>query len=284
MNYQNSNFKTVQIETVSLGLRQFGTGKDIFLIHGFPTHGYTWRKIIPRLSEKYKCNVIDLPGLGDSRWSNNTKFDSTSQAEYVIKLIEKMGNNKCSLIAHNSGATIARVIAIKKPNLIENLILINTEIPNHRPPWIPLYQKVGLLPLVPNVIRKALNLDWFIKSSMGFKEAYSNKSMLNDPENLSQYIEPIISSKKRTIGAFKYLKGIDWNVVDDFKKNHKKIKAKTLLIWGENDKTFPIKYAEKMISQFNGNCTLKRVKDASLLPHEEKSEEVGNSIIEFLEA
>ncbi|MGB0879883.1 MAG: alpha/beta fold hydrolase, partial [Polaribacter sp.] len=73
MNYQNSNFKTVQIETVSLGLRQFGTGKDIFLIHGFPTHGYTWRKIIPRLSEKYKCNVIDLPGLGDSRWSNNTK-------------------------------------------------------------------------------------------------------------------------------------------------------------------------------------------------------------------
>ena len=71
--------------------------------------------------------------------------------------------------------------------------------------------------------------------------------------------------------------------MDSFKISHKKIEAKTLFIWGENDKTFPIKYAEKMIKQFNGNCTLKRITGASLLPHEEKSEEVVNSIIQFLE-
>ncbi|WP_400078741.1 alpha/beta fold hydrolase [Winogradskyella sp. R77965] len=283
MNYQNTNFKTVQIDTISLALREFGKGKDVFFIHGFPTHGYTWRKIIPKLSRKYKCNIIDLPGLGDSKWSKDSKFDSKSQAEYLIKLIQKMGIRKCALIAHNSGATIARVIAIEKPDLIEKLILINTEIPNHRPPWIPFYQRVGLLPFVPNLIRKALNQSWFIKSSMGFKEAYSNKSMLNNPENLIPYIKPIIASKERTIGAFRYLKGIDWDVVDSFKKSHRKIQARTLFIWGENDKTFPIKYAEKMIKQFNGNCTLKRINGASLLPHEEKSEEVGNSIIEFLE-
>ena len=281
MNYQNTDFKTIEIDTISIGLREFGKGKEVFFIHGFPTHGYTWRKIIPKLSKKYKCNVIDLPGLGDSKWSNNTKFDSKSQASYIIKLIEKMEISKCSLIAHNSGATIARVIAIEKPNLIEKLILINTEIPNHRPPWIPFYQRVGLL--IPNLIRKALSQNWFIKSSMGFKEAYSDISMLNNPDNLTPYIKPIISSKERTIGAFKYLKGIDWKVVDDFKESHKKIKSKTLLIWGENDKTFPIKYAKKMITQFNGNCKLKKVSGASLLPHEEKSEEVGNLIIEFLE-
>ena len=283
MNYQNANFKTVEIDTISIGLREFGKGKEVFFIHGFPTHGYTWRKIIPKLSKKYKCNVIDLPGLGDSKWSSDTKFDSKSQALYIIKLIEEMGISKCSLIAHNSGATIARVIAIEKPNLIEKLILINTEIPNHRPPWIPFYQRVGLLPLVPNLIRKALNQNWFIKSSMGFKEAYSDKSMLNNPDNLAPYIKPIISSKKRTIGAFNYLKGIDWKVVDSFKESHKKIKAKTLFIWGENDKTFPVKHAEKMINQFNKNCKLIKVRGASLLPHEEKSEEVGDLIIKFLE-
>lgn len=282
MKYQNTNFKTVQIDSISLGLREFGKGKEVFFIHGFPTHGYTWRKIIPELSKKYKCNIIDLPGLGDSKWSDNSKFDSRSQAKYIMTLIEKMGVRKCSLIAHNSGATIARVIAIEKPDLIENLVLINTEIPNHRPPWISFYQKIGLLPLVPNLIRRALKQEWFIKSSMGFKEAYSDASMFNDPNNLGPYIEPIISSEQRTIGAFKYLKGIDWNVVDNFEETHQKIQAKTLLIWGENDKTFPIKYAKKMIKQFDNNCKLLKISGASLLPHEEKSEEVGTLIIEFL--
>lgn len=279
MNYQSTNLKSVEIDTISIGLREFGQGKEVFLIHGFPTHGYTWRKIIP----KYKRNVIDLPGLGDSKWSSDTKFDSKSQALYIMRLIEKMKISKCSLIAHNSGATIARIIAIEKPNLVERLILINTEIPNHRPPWIPFYQKVGLLPLVPNLIRKALSQNWFIRSSMGFKEAYTDISMLNNPDNLAPYIMPIISSKKRTIGAFKYLKGIDWKVVDSFRESHKKIMAKTLLIWGENDKTLPIKYAEKMTNQFNKDCKLIKVHGASLLPHEEKSKEVGNLIIEFLQ-
>lgn len=283
MIYQNANLKTVEIDNVSIGLREFGKGKEVFFIHGFPTHGYTWRKIIPKLTKNYKCNVIDLPGLGDSKWSSDTKFDSKSQALYIIRLIEKMEISKCSLIAHNSGATIARVIAIEKPNLIEKLILINTEIPNHRPPWIPFYQRVGLLPLVPNLIRKALSQNWFIKSSMGFKEAYTDISMLNNPNNLAPYIKPIISSKKRTIGAFKYLKGIDWRIVDSFKESHKKIKAKTLFIWGENDKTFPIKYAKEMIKQFNEHCKLIKISGASLLPHEEKSEEVGNLIFEYLE-
>lgn len=148
INYQESNLKFIEIEDVSIGLREYGAGNDIFLIHGFPTHGYTWRKIIPKLSEKYKCNVIDLPGLGDSKWSINTKFDSQSQAAYIIQLIKKLNVKKCSLIAHNSGATIARIIAIEKPALIDKLILINTEIPNHRPPWIPFYQAVGLLPRI----------------------------------------------------------------------------------------------------------------------------------------
>lgn len=282
INYQNSNLKSVDIQDVSIGLREFGTGHDVFLIHGFPTHGQTWRKLIPRLSSSFRCHVLDLPGLGDSNWSADSRFDSRSQASYIIALIKKMDIETCPLIAHNSGATIARIIALEEPGLIDKLILINTEIPDHRPPWIPFYQAVGLLPLVPDLIRIALKMNWFLKSSMGFREAYSDKSMFDDPNNLDPYIKPIISSKEKTIGAFKYLKGIDWKVVDSFKEDHQKIKARTLLVWGEDDKTFPVEYAETMTQQFNPTCELRRIKGASLLPHEEKSDEVAIVIVDFL--
>ena len=51
-----------------------------------------------------------------------------------------------------------------------------------------------------------------------------------------------------------YLKGIEWEVVDDFKKNLKNITANALLLWGKEDKTFPVNRAKEMVAQFGGNC------------------------------
>ena len=282
MSLENTKLQLIKIGDITIALKKFGTGKPVFFIHGFPTHSYTWRKITKEIAKKNTCYVLDLPGLGKSKMLANSKVDSTSQAQYVLEIMKREQIEKCSIIAHNSGATVARIIAIKNPKQIEKLILINTEIPNHRPPWIPFYQKVGLFYLTQIIIRKALTYSWFVKSSMAFKEAYSDKGMFDNPENINIYIDPIISSKEKTIQAFRYLKGIDWEIIDSFKENHGKIIAKTLLIWGEDDKTFPIKEAKKMVPQFNKNCQLIAIKKASLLPHEEKSEEVLSYILPFL--
>jgi len=248
IDYQEITLQKIRIDDVSIGLRQIGNGKNLVFIHGFPTHGYTWRKIVPRLSEQFNCHILDLPGLGNSEWLETTNFGSKSQAKYIIDLLEKIGLTNYSIIAHNSGATIAREITIRQSANVENLIMLNTEIPNHRPPWIPFYQKIGLLPLVPSIIRFLLKQKWFVKSSMGFREFYTDKSMLDIESNISPYTKPVIDSFDKTIGAFKYLKGIDWKLVDDFRNLHKKIKARTLFLWGENDKTFPIELGRQMVN------------------------------------
>ena len=280
--YESLELQRLKIEDVSIGLRQIGKGDNLVFIHGFPTHGYTWRKVIPELSKYFKCHILDLPGLGDSEWTNKTDFNSKSQARYITKLLEKIGIDTYSLIAHNSGATITRYIALKEEEKIENLIILNTEIPNHRPPWIPFYQKIGLLPVVPTIIRALLNKRWFLKSSMGFRELYTDKSMLYIRSNISPYIKPFISSHTKTIGAFKYLKGIDWKLVDEFKYLHKEIKARTLFLWGENDKTFPIKLGKQMLNQFSVETEFITIENTSLLPHEEKPNEVVNAILNFV--
>jgi len=280
MQYKNIALQKIKIEDVTIGLRQIGTGENLVLIHGFPTHGYTWRKLIARLSENFKCHILDLPGLGDSEWTDKTNFKSNAQARYVIKLLKNLKIDKYSLIAHNSGATIARAIAIQEN--VENLIMFNTEIPYHRPPWIPFYQKIGLLPAVSTIIRILLVQNWFIKSPMGFKEFYADKSMLENELNILPYTNPLIQSNDKAIGAFKYLKGIDWKLVDDFKDLHEKIKARTLFIWGENDKTFPIKLAKQMVGQFKSEIEFITIKNSSLLPHEEKPDEVAKAILQFM--
>lgn len=270
-------------ENTTVAFREFGTGEVIVFIHGFPTNGYTWRHLLPTLSTKFRCIILDLPGLGGSTWSDNTDFSSNAQAGYVEKVLKRKNIENFSLIAHNSGATVARIIAINEAKKVKNLILLNTEIPNHRPPWIPFYQKIGTLPFVLNLIQKLLSQDWFIKSSMGFKEAYSDKSMLENAENITYYLTPLISSKEKAIGAFKYLKGIDWKTIDNFKFTHGLIKANVLILWGEDDKTFPLQLAIEMKEQFNTNLQFKIIKDTSLLPHEENPRSISNLVTDFLE-
>jgi len=79
-----------------------------------------------------------------------------------------------------------------------------------------------------------------------------------------------------------YLKGIEWSVVDDFAKSHADIISEILLLWGEDDKTFPTGEAEKMLKQFSLKTELRRIKNSSLMPHEEQPEQVLNYILDFL--
>ena len=280
--YQNLSLQKFSIGDTSIGLRQLGSGEHLVFVHGFPTNGYTWRKILPALSERYTCHIVDLPGLGDSEWSAKTNFNIDAQAKKLQQLTKKLSINKYSIIAHNSGGAIARILSQIDAHKVNALILINTEIPDHRPPFITYYQRLGTLPLVPLYIKNKLGQERFVRSSKGFREFYSNRSMFDDKSNLGPYLDPLKNSYHKTKGAFKFLKGIDWKIIDGFKKTHKNIQAKVCLIWGEDDNTFPIHLGRNMAQQFNGYCDFHAISKASLMPHEEKPEEVLEIVQAFL--
>ena len=280
--YKNIPLQSIPVNDVSFGYRQIGKGEDLVFIHGFPTHGYTWRKILPKLSKYFKCHILDMPGLGDSDWSRNSNLNIDIQAKNAFHLLYEMGIKKFSLIAHDSGGTIARIMAIKHQNEINNLILINTEIPTHRPPFIELYQRVSRLPFSSYYFQNKLSQIRFVKSSMGFRHAYSDRKMLDNDENLGPYLNPLIKSNRKIKGAFKFLRGIDWKLIDEFYRTHAKIKANVLFIWGKNDKTFPIELGIEMAKQFESKLEFRTIENASLLPHEEKPEMVSDEIIKFM--
>ncbi len=279
--YADTHFTRHTVFDAAPAVRVFGSGPALVFIHGFPTHGYTWRKLLPRLSKDYSCYVVDLPGLGDSDWTNKTDFSFTAQAHRLSQLFATLGLNSYGIIAHDTGATIARLVALSNPDQVRHLIAINTEIPNHRPPWIPAYQVLASIPGANPVFRLTMRSKFYQTSSMGFKEFYTDKTLLKDPVNMGPYLDPVINSSKRMGGFLEYLKGIEWPVVDRMEQMHKLIKARTLLLWGENDKTFPIELARGMIPQFEGTATLVPI-SASLLPHEEKPSEVLRQIVDFI--
>ncbi|HNL63109.1 MAG TPA: alpha/beta fold hydrolase, partial [Solirubrobacterales bacterium] len=69
-----------------------GEGEPVLLVHGEPTWGFLWRKVMgPLLDAGYRCIVPDLPGFGrsdkpvDDEWYS---YDRHTAA--LVSLIEEL--------------------------------------------------------------------------------------------------------------------------------------------------------------------------------------------------
>jgi len=284
LNYNSLKINYFKTGDESIAIRKFGqTGDALVLVHGFAVHGYTWRKLLPELSKHNVCYVLDLPGFGDSQWSQKSDLSFTAQALRLQAFVESLNEKIIRVLAHDTGASIARMVAINAPDSISDLICINTEIPNHRPPYIQMHQFLAKLPLANSIFRLLLKIDYVVKSPLLLNQFYSDKKLLNQ-ENLDPYLVPLRNSKHRMMGMLNYLIGIEWSIVDGFEQNHRKIKANTLFLWGEDDKTFPVRFIEPVISRFICRCKLIKIQGASLMPHEERPDQVVAAIAEFINA
>jgi len=280
--YRSAPVERRVLDDATLAVRRFGSGPPLLFVHGFPVHGATWRWILPSLAERFHCVVVDLPGLGDSDWRDDSDLRFSGHARRLRSLLGELDLADVGVVAHDTGATVARHLALLAPDRVARLALLNTEIPGHRPPWIPLYQRLTRVPGAGAVFRLLLRSDAFLRSPMGFREFYSDKALFDDRAHLAPYVGPLVASARRIEGMLRYLGGLTWDEVDTLRSRHAELRMPALLLWGEDDRTFPADRAEPMTKQLGGAARFVRLPRASLMPHEERPDAVLAELIPFL--
>jgi pimeloyl-ACP methyl ester carboxylesterase len=278
--YDAAPVQKIDAGDATLAYRRFGTGPALLFVHGFPLHGFTWRHVLPLLALHFTCHVVDSAGKGDSTWRPDTDFEFTGHARRLKAVADRLGLAKYGVVAQDTGATVARCLALADPQRVERLVLINTEIPGHRPPWIVPYQYLMRLPGSPLVFRQLMRSRAFLRSGMGFGGCFSNLDLI-DGEFRERFVEPYVASAHKTEGMARYLVGLHWNIVDGLERRHAELRMPVLLVWGEDDPTFPIARARAMIPQFADCRGLTPVPGTKLLPHEEKPDMVAHIVREF---
>ena len=202
------------------------------------------------------------------------------QAANLERFLEWRNLRPCHVIAHNTGATIAREVAVRTPGRFSSMVLIGTEIPDHRPPWVQFYQQLTGLPGSTFSFQQLMKLHSFVHSSMGLGGVFSDKALL-DGDFRSIFLEPLITDSRRMLGQIHYLRGIDWQMVDRLGEEHRRIACPVLLIWGEDDQTFPLERAKILPDQFPDCHGLIAVPRAKLFVQEEQPEAVARHIQAF---
>ena len=253
-----------------------GPGEDVVLIHGFASSSYTWDQVARRLNQRgFHVWALDLKGFGWSGKPAKGKYDVFNLMEDVVAWMDSVGLQKASLAGSSLGGGIASLLAIIYPEKVNRLVLIDSLAPFDIPH--PLLIRLSRLPLAPMLARRFVTRT-FVR---GFLRSVFHDQELVTPDKVEAYYQPLASpgcmraqalaARSLDPGPFrKYLYGKD------------KLKAETLIIWGEYDSWIPLKYGRMLVEQGKGRGSFVVLPDCGHLPQEEKPDDVARCMGDFL--
>lgn len=103
-----------------------GEGPVLLMLHGNPTWSFLYRRMVPYLSDRFRCIAIDYPGFGLSTAPDQYGFTPAEHARVVEGFVDALGLERFSPVMHDWGGPIGLRIALNRPDSIETLILGNT--------------------------------------------------------------------------------------------------------------------------------------------------------------
>ena len=274
----------LQIDNFELSYTTQGEGRDVLLLHGFPSNIYFWNDIKEELIKKFRVTVVEQRGYPLSSIKNPiiSDFNIENLSLDIEKLIKnsKLTNNLV-IVGHDWGSIVAWSVASRGNVGIKKLISIcgGTEFPsssvydnltfNKKPHYISSFQN----PEQSNTLLSK-NLDLFFRSAyrvtsqIDYKNFDLSLNSLFTTYNLESSlhkidIESLVSHFKNGMQqSISWYSNIDFNIKLS-SQWRRKLDIETIFLFGEND--VAVKLNEKMTRRLKlsgSNVTVKEVKNA----------------------
>lgn len=106
-----------------------GSGPPVVMVHGNPSWSFYYRELIKALRPTHRCIVPDHIGCGLSEKPNDSKYRYTLDqrvADLEALLSHLRIDRDVTLVVHDWGGMIGMTCALKKPERIARLVILNT--------------------------------------------------------------------------------------------------------------------------------------------------------------
>lgn len=256
-----------------------GSGPVILLLHGVPTSGWLYRKMIDPITEKgYRVIVPDMLGFGSSDSPKGYELYSQEQhAKRLTALMNHLKINSWTHVMHDAGGLWTWETFIKAPGKIERLVILNTIIyeEGFHP---PIRMKKGLFAKISMwMYKNGITTNVMLKAL--FKAALMENN-LTDRE-VDGYKRPLREGKTNSLYFF-FSKTCQ-DLPDYSPLIKEKINIPVKVIWGKHDKMLRWEpQADRVIEDLNIAKSDVHVLDYKHFIQEEQPQEISNLICEFV--
>jgi len=103
-----------------------GSGPVIVMVHGNPTWSYYFRNVITLLSKSYRVIAIDHMGCGLSDKPREYSYTLAQHSDNLENLLIHLKITRYSLMVHDWGGAIGFGCAVRNPEAIEKIVVMNT--------------------------------------------------------------------------------------------------------------------------------------------------------------
>ena len=119
-----------EVNGIRLHYVSIGEGKLIMFVHGFPEFWYAWEKQLIEFGQDYQAVAPDMRGFNlSSKPAEIEKYHVNDLIEDLRALAEHLGHEKLIMVAHDWGGAVAWSAALRRPEMLEKLIIINSPHP-----------------------------------------------------------------------------------------------------------------------------------------------------------
>jgi pimeloyl-ACP methyl ester carboxylesterase len=278
----NIQHEYADVNGVRLHYATAGSGKLILFAHGFPEFWYAWKNQLTEFGKTHKAVAVDMRGYNlSSKPTDVDQYKVGVVAEDFRALAEKLGYKKFILVGHDWGGGIAWAFAIRHPEYLEKLIIINSPHPALFARELrknPLQQKASqyMLEFRGTGAEDALSANGYaalvqIVLAEGLKTGVFNEA------DKAAYMEAW-SQPGAITGGLNYYRASGTGPRDNADLT---VRVPTLVIWGEKDH-FLLTGNLDGLSELVPDLTVKRVPGASHWVIHEEPALVNTYIREFI--
>jgi pimeloyl-ACP methyl ester carboxylesterase len=249
----------LQAAGVRLHLRDTGPrdAPAVVLLHGFGASLHTWEAWAERLSAAFRVIRLDLPGFGLTGPDPTGDYTDARTVQVLSALMDELGVRRASVVGSSMGGRIAWFFAAAEPDRVDRLVLIAPD--GFAGPGRE-YGKTPEVPFVAKLLPYVLP-DRLLRPMLA--RAYGDPGVLTE-EVFARYRDMLLAPGVRRA----ILARIGQSVLPEPGPLLRRVRAPTLLVWGEKDALVPLSnaadYAEAL-----PDSALVSFPELGHVPHEE---------------
>lgn len=271
--------KFIEVNGVNVHYKIYGKDEPVLiLLHGFGASLFSWHEVTTPLAEYGTVIAYDRPAFGLTErpleWEGENPYSQDAQVELVIGLMDALGVEKATLVGNSAGGTVSMLTALKYPERIESLILVDPAVyaGGGAPAWIrPVLGTPQMRHLGPLFARQiqAQGVE-FIKTAW------------HDPRKISQ---ATFDGYQKPLQVENWDKAL-WELTLSSRESGlaervKEFALPILVITGDDDRIVPTEQSLRLAEELP-NAALAVIPQCGHLPHEECPDEFMQAVQDFL--